>query len=108
MRDVYALCFELARELVGRFPDLRIMVGDRVSEHGKLQHHWIEIPSAQVYVDPAGDLLDRFQPVRVGKVSDPDFASTYCNGVDSNIDVNDPRNRPELLFKARSAWDPEA
>ncbi len=107
LRDVYTLCFELVRELNGRFPDVRIMVGDRVEEHGPVQHQWIEIPSAKVYVDAACEALDPFQPIRAGDTSDPDFTSTYINGVDSNIDVNDPRNRPQLLFKAKSAWDSE-
>ncbi len=108
LRDVYALCYELVRELDGRFPDVRIMIGDRLGEHGPVQHQWIEIPSARVYVDAAYELLDPFQPIRVGEISDPDFASTYLNGIDSNIDVNDARNRPELLFKTKSAWDSEA
>jgi len=107
LRDVYALCFELARELHGRFPDLCIMVGDRRAEHGLVQHHWLEIPSGEIYIDLACDTLDPFQTIRVGKTSDPDFLATYRNGVDSNIDVNDPRNRPEILYQSRSAWDSE-
>jgi len=108
LRDVYSLNYYLARELHGRFPDLRIMVGDRLGEHGFVQHHWIEIPSAGVYVDPAADALDPFQPVRAGKLSDQEFTSTYRGGMDGNIDVDDPRNRPDLLFKNKSAWDSEA
>lgn len=108
LRDVYSLCYYIARELDGRFPDLRIMVGDRESEHGPVQHMWLEIPSGEIYLDPAYDAIDSFQPVRAGKTSDPDFTSTYANGQDANIDVNDPRNRPELMFKSKSAWDSEA
>ena len=108
LRDVYTVCFELTSELRGSFPDAHIMVGDRVGETGNIQHHWIEIPSEGIYVDPACDVLDLFQAIRVGDTSDPDFVSTYLNGVDSNIDVSDPRNRPEVLFKVKSAWDSES
>lgn len=107
LRDVYAVCFHLAREFDGRFPDLRIMVGDRLAEHGFVQHHWLEIPSGEIYIDPACDVADPFQPVRVGRTSDPDFASTYRNALDANIDIDDPRNTPEMLFRSRSAWDSE-
>jgi hypothetical protein len=107
LRDVYSLSYYLAIELRGQFPDVRIMVGDREDEHGFVQHHWIEIPSVKVFLDPAGDALDPFHPVRVGKTSDQEFTATYRNGVDSNIDVTDPRNRPDLLFKTKSAWDSE-
>lgn len=108
LRDIYSLSYYVARGLDDRYPDLRIVVGDRNGEHGPVQHLWIEIPSGEFYLDPACDGLDPFQPVRVGKTSDPDFISTYRNGQDANIDVNDPRNRPELLFKSKSAWDAEA
>lgn len=108
LRDIYSLCYHIARDLDGRYPDLRIMVGDREGEHGPVQHMWIEIPSGEIYLDPACDVLDPFQPVRAGKTSDPDFASTYRNVQDANIDVNDPQNRPEVMFKSKSAWDSEA
>jgi hypothetical protein len=39
---------------------------------------------------------------------DSDFVATHRNGIDANIDVNDPRNRPDVLYKAKSAWDPES
>jgi hypothetical protein len=107
LRDSYALCYYMARELSGRYPDLLIMVGDREDEHGLVQHMWLEIPSGEIYVDPAYDALDPFQPVRLGRTSDAEFASTYRNGQDANCDVEDPRNRPELLFKTKSAWDSE-
>ena len=97
----------MLQELQGRLPDLRIMVGDRISERGPVQHLWFEIPSVEIYIDPAADGLDVFQPIRVGKTSDPDFVSTYRNGQDANLDVSDPRNRPELMFQQKSAWDPE-
>ena len=108
LRDAYALCFYLTRRLRHRYPDVRLMVGDRVGEHGLMQHHWLEIPSLRLYLDPAFDALDPFQPVRVGKISDPEFVTTYRNGLDGNIDVSDPRNRPEILYKSRSAFDPES
>ena len=108
LRDAYSLCYHVARELDGRYPDLRIMVGDREGEDGPVQHMWLEIPSGEIYLDPAYDAIDPFQTVRVGKTSDPDFVSTYRNAQDANIDVNDPRNRPELMFKSKSAWDSEA
>jgi hypothetical protein len=108
LRDVYALNYRLAKELLGRFPDARIMIGDRVGERGPVQHHWIEIPSLGVFIDPACDALDSFQPARVGKTGQEEFLSVYRNGVDANIDVANPRNRPEVLFKVKSAFDSEA
>ena len=108
LRDVYSLCYHIARELDGSFPDLRMMVGDRLAEHGPVQHMWLEIPSGEIYLDPAYDAVDPFQRIRAGKTSDPDFVSTYRNAQDANIDVDDPRNRPELMFKSKSAWDSEA
>jgi len=107
LRDTYSLCYYIARNLGGRYPDLRIMVGDREDEHGLVQHMWLEIPSGEIYLDPIYDALDPFQPVRAGKTSDLDFASIYHNGQDANIDIDDPRNRPELLFKFKTAWDSE-
>jgi hypothetical protein len=44
----------------------------------------------------------------VGKTGQEEFLSVYRNGVDANIDVADPRNRPEVLFKVKSAFDSEA
>jgi hypothetical protein len=108
LRDIYSLCYYVARDLDGRYPDLRIMVGDREGEHGPVQHMWIEIPSGEIYLDPACDALDPFQPVRAGRTSDPEYSATYRNALDANIDVKDPRNQPEVMFKTRSAWDPEA
>lgn len=108
LRDIYSLSYHLARELRRKFPDLRIMVGDRIAEHGFIQHHWIEIPSSDIYIDPAADVLDPFHPVRIGRFTDAEFSSTYRNGFDANIDLADPRNRPELLFKAKSLFDSEA
>jgi hypothetical protein len=107
LKDVYTLCFHIARELHGAHPDLRIMVGDRMSERGPIQHHWLELPSSGIFIDPAYDDLDPFQPVRVGKIADEEFISTYCNGLDSRFDVDDPRDRPEMVYKARTAFDPE-
>ncbi len=66
LRDVYTLSFRRARDLHRRFPDARIMVGGGEGGHGLVQHHWIEIPSVQVYVDPACDVPDPFPPIRVG------------------------------------------
>ena len=107
LRDVYALCYYITKELHGQYPGLRIMVGDRLGEHGLVQHHWLEIPSAGIYLDPACDALDPFQTIRVGKLDDTYFSCTYRNGLDASIDVDDPRNRPEVLYKFRSPWDPE-
>ncbi len=107
LKDIYTVCFQLARELHGRHPDLRIMVGDRLTEQGLVQHHWLELSSAGVFIDPVFDELDPFQPVRVGKISDEEFSGTYLNGLDSRFDVDDPRDRPELVYKARTAFDPE-
>jgi streptomycin 6-kinase len=97
LAEVYAICYRLARELKGRYADVRIMVGDLATDNGMVPHHWLEIPSRGAYVDAAYDALDSFQPVRAGKLDDPDFASTHPNGVDANIDVQDPRNRPNVL-----------
>jgi hypothetical protein len=107
LAEVYAICYGLARELKRQYPDVRIMVGDLDAENGLVQHHWLEIPSRGAYVDPACDALDPFQPVRAGCLDDPDFVSTHRNGLDANIDVNDPRNRPDVLYQAKSAWDSE-
>ena len=107
LRNVYTLSFHIARELRSRFPDVCIMVGDRITERGAIQHFWLEVPSRELFLDCAHDELDPFQPVRAGKTSDADFAATYLNREDANFDLDDPRNRPELLFKAKSAWDPE-
>jgi hypothetical protein len=119
LRDVYAICYELARDLRGAFSSsasfshLQIMVGDLAGGQGLVQHHWIEIPLSGVrdrslYVDAACDSLDPFQPVRVGTTADSDFMVTHRNGIDANIDVNDPRNRPDVLYKTKSACDPES
>ena len=107
LRDVYALCFHIASELHGRHPDLQIMVGDRSTERGNIQHHWIELPSIGVFLDPAYDDFDPFQPVRIGRTSDEDFISTYQNGLNSQFNVDDPRDRPEMVYRTRTAFDPE-
>lgn len=107
MRHVYALCYYIAQELRGRHPDLRIMIGDRGTEHGKVQHHWLEFPASGYYLDPACDELDPFQPVRVGSTSDESFASTYTNGLESGFSLDDPRDRPEIVYRPRTAFDPE-
>jgi hypothetical protein len=43
----------------------------------------------------------------VGTTDEPDFAASHRNGLDANIDIQDPRNRPDVLYQAKSAWDPE-
>lgn len=107
LRDVYALCFHVARELRGGYPDVRIMVGDRLGENGPVQHHWIELPSMGVFVDPAYDELDSFQPVRAGRTEDEEFHSMYRNAMDSRFDVDDPCDQPEQVYRPRTAYDPE-
>lgn len=107
LRDVYTLCFHVARELHRHHPDLRIMVGDRATEHGNVQHHWLEFPERGLFLDPAYDDFDPFQPVRIGRISDEDFYSTYRNGLNSEFDVDDPRDRPEVVYRVRTAIDPE-
>jgi len=107
LRDVYTLCFQIARELYPQHPDLRIMVGDRVGERGPVQHHWLEFPDSGYFLDPAYDELDPFQPVRAGRTSEEEFSSVYQNGLDSKFDVTDPRDRPEMVYRARTAFDPE-
>ena len=106
--DAYSLCFHLARRLRARLPDIRIMVGDRVSDRGPIQHLWLEFPNWEIFVDIVADEIDPFHPVRVGRTSQEFFRETYRNGQDGNFDLDDPRNQPELLFKTKSAWDPEA
>lgn len=107
MHDTYRLCYHLAHELRGDFSDLRITVGDRLGDRGPVQHLWLEIPSREIYIDSACDQLDSFHPVRVGFTTDSEYAAIYRNAFDSNIDITDPRNRPEILFKAKTAWDRE-
>ena len=107
LRDIYALCFHVARELHPQYPDVQIMVGDRVTERGKVQHHWLEFPDSGIFVDPAYDDFDSFQPVRIGRTSDEDFTYTYRNGINSQFDVDDPRDRPEMVYRPRTAYDPE-
>jgi hypothetical protein len=107
LRDVYALCFHIARELYRHHPDLRIMVGDRATEHGNVQHHWLEFPDSGLFLDPAYDDLDPFQTVRIGRIVDQAFTNTYRNGLNSQFDVDDPRDRPEMVYRSRTAFDPE-
>jgi hypothetical protein len=83
------------------------MVGDRSTEHGNVQHHWIELPSIGVFLDPAYDDFDPFHPVRIGRTSDEDFTSTYQNSFNSQFNVDDPRDRPEMVYRTRTAFDPE-
>jgi hypothetical protein len=83
------------------------MVGDRSTDVGNVQHHWLELPSSGLFLDPAYDDFDPFQPVRVGRTSDEDFSSTYRNGLNSQFDVDDPRDRPAVVYQARTALDPE-
>ena len=107
LQDIYTICFHIARELHGAFPDLRIMVGDRFTDRGMVQHHWLEIPSAELFIDPAYDEFDSFQPVQMGKLTDEAFIAKYRNGLDSKFDVDDPRDKPEMVYKVRTAFDPE-
>jgi hypothetical protein len=107
LRDVYLLCFHIARELQGQHSDQRIMVGDRIGEHGKVQHHWLELPGSGIFLDPAYDDLDPFHPVRIGRTSDEDFHLTYINGLNSEFNVDDARDRPEMVYRPRTAFDPE-
>jgi hypothetical protein len=107
LRDIYALCFHIACELHSRYADVQIIVGDRVTELGNIQHHWLELPDSGIFVDPAYDDFDSFQPVRIGRTSDQDFSSTYRNGMNSHFDVEDPRDRPEMVYRPRTAYDPE-
>lgn len=83
------------------------MVGDRSTEHGNIQHHWLELPSSGLFLDPAYDDFDPFQPVRVGRTSDEDFTSSYLNGLNSQFDLDDPRDLPEMVYRVRTAFDPE-
>jgi hypothetical protein len=107
LRDVYTLCFHLARELHHQYPDLQIMVGDRVTDAGKVQHHWLEFPGNGLFLDPAYDEFDSFQPVRIGRIDDDEFRRTYRNGLNSQFDIDDPRDSPEMLYRPRTAFDPE-
>jgi hypothetical protein len=107
LRDVYALCYYTAQELRGSHSDVLIMIGDRETEHGKVQHHWLEFPESGYYLDPAYDEFDPFQSVRVGLISDESFTSTYRNGLDSGFSLDDPRDRPEIVYRPRTAFDPE-
>ena len=107
MRHVYALCYYIAQELRGRHPDVRIMIGDRETERGRVQHHWLEFPDSGYFLDPAYDEFDPFQPVRVGLTTDESFTSTYSNALESGFSLDDPRDRPEIVYRPRIAFDPE-
>ncbi len=107
MGQIYALCYYLARELRGSHPDVRIMVGDREREHGKVQHHWLEFPASGIHLDPAYDALDPFLSVRVGQTSDESFTSTYVVGLESGFSLDDPRDRPDIVYRTRTAFGPE-
>jgi hypothetical protein len=76
-------------------------------KHGNVQHHWLEFPASGFFLDPAYDELDIYQPVRVDLISDEDFTSTYGDRLNSEFDVDDPRDRPEMVYRARTALDPE-
>ena len=107
LRHVYALCYYTAQELRGSHPDIRIMIGDRQTERGPVQHHWLEFPGSGYYLDPACDEFDPFQPVRVGLITDESFTATYSNGQESGFSLDDPRDRPEIVYRERTAFDPE-
>ncbi len=107
MRQVYALCYYTARELRDRYSDVQIMIGDRATEHGNVQHHWLEFPDSGYFLDPACDEFDPFQPVRIGLTTDASFTSMYQNGMDSGFSLDDPRDRPEIVYRSRTAFDPE-
>ena len=106
LRDVYALCYYTAQELRAHYSDVRIMIGDRETEHGKVQHHWLEFPDSGYFLDPAYDEFDPFQPVRVGLVTDESFTSTYRNGLESGFSLDDPRDQPEIVYRPHGAFDP--
>ncbi len=107
LREIYTLCYYIARELNGTYHDVCIMVGDRLTERGDVQHHWLEIPSRRIFLGPAFDAFDGFHPIRVGKTSDEDFAAVYRHGLDSHFDVDNPRDKPEMIYGPRTAFDPE-
>jgi len=107
LRLVYTICHEIVRKIQGQFPDLRIMIGDRVGERGPIQHHWLEFPANGIFLDPAYDELDPFQPVRIGRISDDDYPSTYQNRFDSSFTIDDPRDRPEAIYRPKSPVDQE-
>ena len=107
LRETYALCYYTAQELRGRYPDVQIMIGDRETEHGRVQHHWLEFPESGYFLDPAYDEFDPFQPIRVGLVTDERFTSIYRNGLESGFSLDDPRDRPEIVYRPRMAFDPE-
>lgn len=101
LQDAYTLAFWLAKRLHRRYPDTRIMVGD--DSQGRM-HHWIEIPSLKVYVDPAHDASgDSGPPVLAGSTEEAFYKESYQNVVDSNFDVEEARHQPKYVYAPDTA-----
>ena len=107
LRDAYSVAYFLARSLHWRFRDVRIMVGDCATSRGAVQHHWVEIPSRDLYVDPTYDEFDPALPVRVGRISDVEYSSLYLQRTDSLFDVADPRNHPRYVYAEVAPYSAE-
>ena len=107
LRDAYSTAYFLARRLHGRYRDVRIMVGDCATSRGAVQHHWLEIPSRDLYLDPTFDEFDPALPVRVGKISDPEYAALYLQRANSLFDVTDPRNHPRYVYAPVTPYSAE-
>ena len=98
----YTLCYFLARRLRRKYYGVCIMVGDVEGERGPTAHHWLLLPSKQLYVDPTFDEFDPARAVRIGVITDEDYKCDYRNGLDGNFDLSDPRNHPRILFAAET------
>jgi hypothetical protein len=107
LEDAYTVAYFLAKRLRRRFRDVRIMVGECATARGPVQHHWLEFPARDLYLDAAFDAFDPAQPVRTGKISEPGYAVAYPSAMDGQFDLRDPRDHPRMLYRRRQAWDAE-